>query len=330
MGLRTVLYGYRKEYLNYYIVPEEANVVRQMFSDYLSGETLQDIAEKLTERQVVYFEGKTSWTKHAVRRILENPHYVGDMEYPAIISKKDQDAVMARKSEKGGSREQDTEEVAWLKRKIQCGQCGHRFTRRRHYSGTHEKGVCSYGCKTAASIDDAVLYDKLLRVLNKVIEQPVLLKTDEAEDGGYEPSLEVLRADREIDRMIEQKNPSFIPVKKAIFEYAAKKFDGCLLDYSKSVTPKLQEYIGGLPPMETLDFEILKKLVNSITIHRDGNLSVQFLNQATVNEQEETDHDDRIFAEGCNENCRESGTCGEREYESIVACGGLLPRQHGR
>lgn len=85
MGLRTILYGYRKEHLSYYIVPKEAEIVRKIFTDYISGITLKSIADELTRDSVVYYQDKTSWTKNAVCRIIENAHYTGDMEYPSIV-----------------------------------------------------------------------------------------------------------------------------------------------------------------------------------------------------------------------------------------------------
>lgn len=299
MGLRTILYGYRKEHLSYYIVPEEAEIVRKIFTDYISGITLKSIADELTRNSVVYYQDKTSWTKNAVCRIIENARYAGDMEYPAIISKTDFETAVSMKNDKGGTREKDTAEIAWLKRKMQCAECGCRFSRRRHYSGQRENWACVNGCKTEIYIDDAVLYEKILNVLNSVTENPLLLKHDIADTESYEPTLEILRNEREIDRMIEQKNPRFLPIKKAIYDCTANRFECCRLDCSESVTTALIEYISQLPPLVRLDFELLKKLVNGITVYKDGSLSVQFLNHKTVNEKETINDADRDITESC-------------------------------
>lgn len=299
MGLRTILYGYRKEHLSYYIVPEEADIVRKIFTDYISGITLKSIADELTRDSVVYYQDKTSWTKNAVCRIIENAHYTGDMEYPAIVSKTDFETAAAIKNSKGGTREKDTAEIAWLKSKMRCAECECRFSRRRHYSGQRENWACVNGCKTDIYVDDAMLYEKLVSVLNSVIENPMLLKHDAMDTEPYEPTLEILRNEREIDRMIEQKNPRFLPIKKAIYDCTANRFDCCYLDYSESVTTVLIEYVSQLSPLEKLDFELLKKLVNSITVYRDGSLFVQFLNNKTVNEKENIDDADGDSTEGC-------------------------------
>ena len=87
MELRRILYGYKKEQFNSLIEPNEAEIVREIFSDYVNGKSLVEIANSLTENGVVYFKDKTVWTKNAVKRILENAHYMGDNEYQKIIEK---------------------------------------------------------------------------------------------------------------------------------------------------------------------------------------------------------------------------------------------------
>ena len=48
MELRRILYGYKKEQFEYQIEPHEAEVVKGIFNDYVSGKTLLAIAEDLT------------------------------------------------------------------------------------------------------------------------------------------------------------------------------------------------------------------------------------------------------------------------------------------
>ena len=38
MELRRVLYGYRKDQFDYYIVQEDAAIVKRIFKEYLTGE----------------------------------------------------------------------------------------------------------------------------------------------------------------------------------------------------------------------------------------------------------------------------------------------------
>ena len=312
MGLRTILYGYRKDHLLFYIIPEEAEVVRKIFREYIAGKTMKNIADGLSKGKVVYYKDKTTWTKNAVCRILENEHYTGDFEYPAIISQADYVTANAMKTDKGGKRDADTPEVALLKRKMFCAECGHRYTRRKNYSGTRERWECPNHCKLSFFLDDKALYGKLTLLTNSVIDNPGLLRYDNDVVERYEPTLELIRQDREIDRMTEQKNPQFLPVKGAIYEAASNRYDCCRLDSSKAVTDKLIEYVSTLKKTEAPNFALIERIVKSIVVHTDGKLSVRFLNDKTVDEQEDNHASSDDSPEGCNEDSCQSVIGGKK------------------
>ncbi len=60
------------------IVPEEAKVVRMIFSDYFAGMGKQAIANKLHKLQIPT-KGGGLWTADAIRRILKNEKYCGEL-----------------------------------------------------------------------------------------------------------------------------------------------------------------------------------------------------------------------------------------------------------
>ena len=60
------------------IVPEEAEIVRMIFNDYLSGMGNQAIANKLHEMGVPT-KGGGQWSAWSIRRILRNEKYCGDI-----------------------------------------------------------------------------------------------------------------------------------------------------------------------------------------------------------------------------------------------------------
>ena len=158
MELRTILYGYGKDHLRFYAIPGEADVVRQIFREYISGKTMKQIADGLSREKVAYYKDKCSWTKNAVCRIIENERYTGDAEYPAIVPGEVYKTANTIKNGRGGKRETDLPEVALLKRRMYCAECGHRYTRRRNYSGTRERWECPAYCKTGFLLDDKALY----------------------------------------------------------------------------------------------------------------------------------------------------------------------------
>ncbi len=60
------------------IVEEEAVIIRSIYDWYISGESINDIAAKLTSRGIPTPAGKTKWSVSTVRSILSNEKYKGE------------------------------------------------------------------------------------------------------------------------------------------------------------------------------------------------------------------------------------------------------------
>ena len=74
------LYGYEKNADGeYQIVPEQAEVVKKMFTMYEHGKSITDIMEYL-KREGIRSPGDTeTWTRSAVSNLLMNERYIGDL-----------------------------------------------------------------------------------------------------------------------------------------------------------------------------------------------------------------------------------------------------------
>ena len=70
--------GYRFRDGTFHIVPEEAEIVKQIFSDYLSGLGINAIVKKLNKSGIPARRGG-SWGENSVRGILYNEKYTGDL-----------------------------------------------------------------------------------------------------------------------------------------------------------------------------------------------------------------------------------------------------------
>jgi len=72
-------YGYRMVGEgNVEIIPEQAEIVRQIFQMYLDGSTSRNIAQTLTDRRVLNASGNTRWDSTSIDRMLTNEKYMGD------------------------------------------------------------------------------------------------------------------------------------------------------------------------------------------------------------------------------------------------------------
>ena len=86
MKRRTIPFGYRYENGAIMINASSSDIVKEIFSRYLSGDSMLNIAELLNKMHIEYRPGVVGWNKARINRILENKRYSGDDDYPQIIS----------------------------------------------------------------------------------------------------------------------------------------------------------------------------------------------------------------------------------------------------
>ena len=75
---RTYMLGYRYDGTQFVIVPEEAEIVRSIFADYLDGKGVVAIMKRLNESGILTQQGFI-WHQSAVQRVLRNYTYTGNL-----------------------------------------------------------------------------------------------------------------------------------------------------------------------------------------------------------------------------------------------------------
>ncbi len=276
MGSRWILFGYKMEYCKYIVVQEEAKTVKRIFNSYIDGMTLKAIADDLTAEQIQYKEGRTTWNKNMIARIIENAHYAGDSDYPQIVSRDMFEAALKRKNTLGGKREKDTAEIKYLKSILFCATCGGRIRRVAKYTATRERWLCENNCKSNRYFDDSTLFSEIQNILNAVILNPALLDTNSTK-STYEPNIETIRKEKEIRYMLDQPNIQFNPIKKAVLDCTQSKFDCCAFDSSVYTEP-LKKYMKTQKPTGRLNIELLALTAGSIYINSNGSVTIRFIN----------------------------------------------------
>ena len=83
-------YGYRIENSTAFICEEQAGQIRKIYEGYLSGLSLRNAAR----------EAGVKLPHASVRRIMQNPHYLGDDFYPAIVDRETFDAFEAERKKR--------------------------------------------------------------------------------------------------------------------------------------------------------------------------------------------------------------------------------------
>lgn len=78
-------FGYRMEQGQVLPVPEEAGLLRHLFSAYLEGASLRQTAELATHSGIPYHENGNGWSKCTVSRILADERYWDCKQFPPVI-----------------------------------------------------------------------------------------------------------------------------------------------------------------------------------------------------------------------------------------------------
>ena len=146
----SVPYGFRRSSSGYYeILPEEADIVREIFRRVASGESYADICRDLNDRGIKTRHGST-WNRSSFNTILHNRRYIGtyiskyhvqEDAIPQIVEKELFYKVQSTSHEKRGPRRTPNGYYS-LTGKLFCGLCGDAMT---GTSGTSKSGkLCFY------------------------------------------------------------------------------------------------------------------------------------------------------------------------------------------
>ena len=195
---RKILYGYQIQDGKLVIQPQEAEIVKKIFSIYLEGTYQWKIADILNADGVLYSQERPQWTMHRVGFILKNPRYMGADGYPIIIDAETfQTAQEIIQKRKKTVRRSDRPALRY-REKLRCGKCGGPLKRR--FSGRKRKDTlylqCE-GCGVRTEIKDADF-------LAEVERQTAAHTPSEQPSTAYEPSADAVRLTNAINRGLER------------------------------------------------------------------------------------------------------------------------------
>ena len=207
--IRYIPYGYTMRNGRTVIAQDEAAVIREIFSAYINGASLQSIAELLTERKIPYSERTDVWDKARIARIIGNAKYIGDGEYDPIIEEEQyEEAAAVKTARQRNTFEKNLEGLDLLRDLVRCAECG--APMRRRVSSKHrirESWDCTDpDCGQRIRISDTHLLEKVTILMNRIIANSYLLIPRLKK--RKELSAEAQRINREIDAELERDDPS--------------------------------------------------------------------------------------------------------------------------
>ena len=214
-------YGYRAVNGKYEIDPAQAEIVKEVYSRIIAGETKIDIIADLNERHIPTRLGRT-WSRTSLEPMLKNERYTGVYIYgdtrvegamPQIIDRDTFDAVQSILNRKANpnapKRRKNDGGVYLLTGRVFCGHCGSPMVglSGKSRDGTlHHYYVCKGKRYAKTCTKSAVRRDKLERDVADAIRQHVLtddmieaiadLAIQQQKNAEKNPIIDALKAER--------------------------------------------------------------------------------------------------------------------------------------
>lgn len=285
MKNRRFPYGYEMQNGQIVICRAEAETVKHIFNQYLSGANLKEIAESLTGRRVEFLPGEYGWNKSRIKRMIEDSRYVGDQTYPSII---DENTFRKANSEKNSRRNYTvstvTAENKRLIGKVICGECGGSLFHRTDSTQKHrEKWHCQReSCKFGIPMTISELEKEITSIINRLIADPALAEHTESEISA-EPALEITKMENEIERKLEALDFNKSELQDLILQCASKKYDN--YKSVKHITDRLKADFEQSSPLSSYSPELFDRTVDAVIIKSNKVVSLKLKNNTIVGKE---------------------------------------------
>jgi len=263
----------------------EAEMVRIVFHQYVAGDSYSRIAAKLEKTGCPYSEGAACWNKNMVGRILQNRKYLGQDGYPLLVTEYEfRQAALLQQDKYTRKDIRTAPEVAALKDKVICGECGSHYERILD-SRVGEKWRCKNPeCSTAVKITDALLTEQVADLLNCAIATPTIIEIPSIEIRPHD--LEITRLTNEINRELDKTDCDEEYVKILIMARAAAQYaicsDGLLPVKARELRAAFESHDPSMP----FDMDLFNCAVDAVIVQPDGTVSLMLKNGQHLNKPE--------------------------------------------
>ena len=265
--------GYHLENGNLTVNEEEAQLVRHIFNKYLDGKGLRIISKELQAEGYKTKNGNSEWTNKAIRTILQNEKYVGDLlqkktittdflthtkkynngeeemvyirdHHEPIIDRKTFDFVQSEFKRKSEIYKHDKSKHSnryAFSGKTKCGYCGRRYVahfQKRKNGSKRKMWYCYNNVKngTLHEVNGEMIGCNNKSIGNDVLESAVLQTLNEIALNKQEIISKITKIINEVIRKREQKQYDFKKTEQAIEQLEAKKLKNIDAYYDDKIT----------------------------------------------------------------------------------------------
>ena len=285
--IRYLPFGYTIRNGQTVIDQQEAETVRGIFTAYIHGASLKEIAEDLTAKNIPYTERSCVWDKARISRILENAKYTGDAEFDAIIEDAVYEEAVAAKSARRWNRAvTECEGIRQLRDHIRCSQCGAPMLRHINSKrAIRESWTCSNAdCGIRVRVSDGELLRKITLLMNRVIANADLMLPHPK--IKHRDSAVVLNLQQQISDEMEQERPSEERIATLLCEIAGQlyKETNAKTQIAAQIARKRASL---MKPQDAFNAAYFSELIDAVSLHVGGGVVLHTKTETDICESED-------------------------------------------
>lgn len=284
MNRRTIPYGYEMESGKLVIRKSSADIVKEIFDRYLSGESMRNVAKLFNKLHIEYSPGVVGWNTARIKRILEDKRYVGDEDYPQIISHETlQKADFIRDYKNKQKNVNKKETIYNLNAETICPRCGNVMKRRcEPRTKIRERWICQNAdCRKTIAITDDSLLAKIADILNQLTDNPNQIHQF---DSAEAINLEAYRIDNEIQRMLDSRQIAKEEIRKKLLASASIHYAD--LDTKQYEAQRLKNIIENQKSTTEFPIELFNQAVDTISFDENGEVIIILITGQTIRREQ--------------------------------------------
>lgn len=275
-GKRMLPFGYAYRQGRSEADPKEAEIVRQLFEQYLAGASYKTLAEYLSLGEVPYHPGNPVWNKNMVKRILEDRRYLGEDGLPALMEASTFHTVEKIRLGKTAGFVPPPEYVKHLRGHVVCAVCGKRLLRdtKRHARWVCAKAADNDGGRLhpVYAVREGELTTGIQALLNRLTGSPSLVTYPAAEIGAA--GTEAIRLANELRRETERRGCDEARAIALILAFATEQYALCDSGEAMREAKRLRERFAAAVPQTAFDLALFLDTVKQVAVHPDDCLSL--------------------------------------------------------
>ena len=173
---RVIPFGYCMKNGEITTEPKEVYAVATIFSEYLNGKSLLQIAKLMESEKIRYNSDSDHWNKNMVKRIIENEKYLGTDKYPQLIDEDIFRQANEKRVRKANSLCTISEDLSEIRKVTYCAECGEKVFRKTNGKGREYWNCENPDCfKFEYRMTDQMIMGAVITVLNSAAANPSLI-----------------------------------------------------------------------------------------------------------------------------------------------------------